>query len=41
QGAIKYREKVEQLVPAMRDNVLVVLLTQVLLGIGYILSVVL
>jgi len=41
QGAIKYREKIEQLIPAMRDNVLVVLLTQVLLGIGYILSVVL
>jgi 1,4-dihydroxy-2-naphthoate octaprenyltransferase len=41
QGAIKYREKMEQLIPVMRDNVLVVLLTQVLLGIGYILSVVL
>ncbi|RLC60389.1 MAG: prenyltransferase, partial [Chloroflexi bacterium] len=41
QGVIKYREKMEQLVPVMRDNVLVVLLTQVLLGIGYILSVVL
>jgi len=38
QGAIKYRGKIEQLIPAMRDNVLVVLLTQVLLGIGYILS---
>jgi 1,4-dihydroxy-2-naphthoate octaprenyltransferase len=37
-GAIKYREKIEQLVPAMRDNVLVVLLTQVFLGVGYILA---
>ena len=38
QGAIKYRGKIEQLIPAMRDNVLVVLLTQVFLGVGYILS---
>lgn len=41
QGAVKYREGINELVPAMRDNVLVVLLTQVLLGIGYILAVVL
>jgi 1,4-dihydroxy-2-naphthoate octaprenyltransferase len=40
-GAIKHREKINELVPAMRDNVLVVLLTQVLLGIGYIIAAVL
>ncbi|OIP26358.1 MAG: hypothetical protein AUK39_05010 [Dehalococcoidia bacterium CG2_30_46_19] len=38
QGAIKYRGKIEQLIPAMRDNVLVVLLTQIFLGVGYIIS---
>ena len=41
QGAVKYREGIDELVPAMRDNVLVVLLTQLLLGAGYILAVVL
>ena len=34
-GALKYREMI---MPAMANNVLVVLLTQLLLGIGYILS---
>jgi len=37
QGALKYQE-LTKLVPAMANNVLVVLLTQFLLGIGYILS---
>ena len=39
-GAVKEREGINELVPAMRDNVLVVLLTQVLLGAGYVLAVV-
>jgi len=34
-GALKYKEMI---IPAMANNVLVILLTQVLLGIGYILS---
>ena len=37
QGALKTQE-IEELVPAMGNNVLVVLLTQLLLGIGYILA---
>jgi len=37
QGALKYQE-VSKLVPALSNNVLVVLLTQLLLGIGYILA---
>ena len=37
QGALKYQE-LTRLVPAMANNVLVVLLTQLLLGIGYILA---
>ena len=37
QGALKYQE-MSQLVPAMGNNVLVVLLTQLLLGIAYILA---
>jgi len=37
QGALKY-EDANKLVPAMGNNVLVVLLTQLLLGIGYILA---
>ncbi|GAI39477.1 unnamed protein product, partial [marine sediment metagenome] len=37
QGARKH-EEMSQLVPAMANNVLVVLLTQFLLGIGYILA---
>ncbi len=37
QGALK-SEKMDRLVPAMANNVLVVLLTQLLLGIGYILA---
>jgi len=37
QGALKYQE-LTKLVPAMANNVLVVLLTQLLLGIGYILA---
>jgi 1,4-dihydroxy-2-naphthoate octaprenyltransferase len=41
QGAVKYREGIDELVPAMRDNVLVVLLTQLLLGAGYVLAAVL
>ena len=36
-GALKYQE-MSRLVPAMANNVLVVLLTQLLLGIGYILA---
>ena len=36
-GALKYQE-MSKLVPAMGNNVLVVLLTQLLLGIGYILA---
>jgi len=35
QGALRYEEMI---VPAMANNVLVVLLTQLLLGIGYIVS---
>ena len=38
-GALKYQE-MSKLVPAMGNNVLVVLLTQLLLGIGYILATV-
>jgi len=38
-GAVNYRDT-EQLVPGMANNVLVVLLTQVLIGIGYILAAV-
>jgi len=37
QGALKHQE-MSRLVPAMTNNVLVVLLTQLLLGIGYILA---
>ena len=37
QGALKYQE-LTKLVPAMANNVLVVILTQLLLGIGYILA---
>jgi len=37
QGALKHQE-MSRLVPAMANNVLVVLLTQLLLGIGYILA---
>jgi 1,4-dihydroxy-2-naphthoate octaprenyltransferase len=37
QGVLKHQE-MSQLVPAMANNVLVVLLTQLLLGIGYILA---
>ena len=37
QGALKYQQ-ISRLVPAMGNNVLVVLLTQFLLGIGYILA---
>ena len=37
QGALKYQERTK-LVPAMANNVLVVILTQLLLGIGYILA---
>ena len=40
QGALKHQD-MGQLVPAMANNVLMVLLTQLLLGIGYILAVVL
>jgi 1,4-dihydroxy-2-naphthoate octaprenyltransferase len=36
-GAINIKEK-SKLVPAMANNVIVVLLTQLLLGIGYILA---
>ena len=36
-GALKHRD-MARLVPAMANNVLVVLLTQLLLGIGYILG---
>lgn len=36
-GALKYQE-MSQLIPAMANNVLVVLLTQLLLGIGYIVA---
>ena len=39
QGALNYKD-MNKLVPAMANNVLVVLLTQLLLGIGYILAVV-
>ena len=37
QGALKYQD-ISKLLPAMASNVLVVLLTQLLLGIGYILA---
>jgi 1,4-dihydroxy-2-naphthoate octaprenyltransferase len=37
QGALRYQDE-SKLMPAMANNVLVVLLTQLLLGIGYILS---
>ena len=37
QGTLKHKE-IAQLMPAMMNNVLVVLLTQLLLGIGYILA---
>ncbi len=37
QGALKHQE-MDKLVPAMANNVLVVLLTQLLMGIGYILA---
>ena len=37
QGALKYQDE-SKLMPAMANNVLVILLTQLLLGIGYILS---
>jgi 1,4-dihydroxy-2-naphthoate octaprenyltransferase len=37
QGALQYQERTK-LVPAMANNVLVVLLTQLFLGIGYILA---
>jgi 1,4-dihydroxy-2-naphthoate octaprenyltransferase len=37
QGALKYYDA-SKLIPAMRNNVLVILLTQLLLGIGYILA---
>jgi 1,4-dihydroxy-2-naphthoate octaprenyltransferase len=37
-GALSHREKTSELIPAMSNNVLVVLLTQLLLGIGYILA---
>jgi len=37
QGALKHQD-MTKLVPAMASNVLVVLLTQLLLGIGYILA---
>ncbi len=39
QGALNYKD-MNKLIPAMKNNVLVVLLTQLLLGIGYILAVV-
>jgi 1,4-dihydroxy-2-naphthoate octaprenyltransferase len=39
QGTLKHQE-MSKLVPAMANNVQVVLLTQLLLGIGYILAVV-
>jgi 1,4-dihydroxy-2-naphthoate octaprenyltransferase len=37
QGALKYQDE-SKLMPAMANNVLVVLLTQLLLGIGYLLA---
>jgi len=37
QGALKYQES-DRLMPAMASNVLVVLLTQLLLGVGYLLA---
>jgi hypothetical protein len=37
QGARKH-DKMDRLVPAMANNVFVVLLTQFLLGVGYILA---
>ncbi|MCD6567205.1 MAG: prenyltransferase [Dehalococcoidia bacterium] len=41
QAALSQREVPEKMAVAMKNNVLVVMLTQVLLGVGYILSVVL
>ncbi|MEA3442035.1 MAG: prenyltransferase [Chloroflexota bacterium] len=38
QGTLRYGEKASALVTAMRNNVLVVLLTQLFLGLGYILA---
>jgi 1,4-dihydroxy-2-naphthoate octaprenyltransferase len=38
QCTLRYGEKTGELVPAMRNNVLVVLLTQLFLGLGYILA---
>ena len=37
QGTLKYQDE-GKLMPAMGNNVLVILITQLLLGIGYILS---
>jgi len=37
QGALKYQDE-SKLIPAMANNVLVILLTQLLLGIGYLIS---
>jgi len=37
-GALRHREELSELVPAMSNNVLVVLLAQLLLGVGYILA---
>jgi 1,4-dihydroxy-2-naphthoate octaprenyltransferase len=37
QGALKYQDQ-SKLMPAMANNVLIILITQLLLGIGYILS---
>jgi 1,4-dihydroxy-2-naphthoate octaprenyltransferase len=37
QGALKYQDP-SKLMPAMANNVLIILITQLLLGIGYILS---
>jgi 1,4-dihydroxy-2-naphthoate octaprenyltransferase len=37
-GTLRHREGISELVPAMSNNVLVVLLTQLLLGVGYILA---
>ena len=37
-GTLKHREEINELVPAMSNNVLAVLLTQLLLGVGYILA---
>jgi 1,4-dihydroxy-2-naphthoate octaprenyltransferase len=37
-GALRHRDEVSELIPAMSNNVLAVLLTQLLLGVGYILA---